>query len=160
LITSSQIADRDDQLVGNLATKPQSAVHIATADRRSRTGTPKNDLITLSKDIHKPLSEGQQGSVEKILSVCGAEHSRRFYESVTRTVPTSQIWSTLGEVTDATATGRLRKSKGALFTAIVKGQIENHSSGPRCEVASSSTQSSSSQDMPRRPGTFRVDPAR
>lgn len=35
-----------------------------------------------------------------------------------------------------------------------------YSSGPRCEVASSSTQPSSSQVMPRRPGTLRVAPAR
>jgi len=35
-----------------------------------------------------------------------------------------------------------------------------HSSGPLCDVVSSSTQSSSSQVMPRRPGTLRVAPAR
>ncbi len=35
-----------------------------------------------------------------------------------------------------------------------------HSSGPRCSVASSSIQSSSSQLMPLRPGTLRVGPAR
>ena len=34
-----------------------------------------------------------------------------------------------------------------------------HSSGPRCATASSSTQSSSSHDMPWRPGTLRVGPA-
>ena len=38
------------------------------------------------------------------------------------------------------------------------GLHSNHSSGARCAVASSSTQSSSSQDIPFLPGTFRVGP--
>lgn len=155
-----QSAVYPDRPVDKLPGKPQSAVHIAAADSRSRTSTPKNDLRTLSKNIHRPLSGEQSALVEEILAVCGDEHSRRFYESVARTVPTSQIWSALGEVKDTTATGRLRKSKGALFTAIIRGNFENQSSGPRCEVASSSTQSSSSHDIPRRPGTLRVTPAR
>lgn len=39
-------------------------------------------------------------------------------------------------------------------------KLPTHSSGALCEVASSSTQSSSSQVMPRRPGTLRVAPGR
>jgi hypothetical protein len=110
--------------------KPQSAVHIATADRRSRTSTSKNDLRTLSKDIHRPLSEEQQALVEEILSVCGDEHSRRFYEAVVRSTEQSRIWSALSQVKEVSATGALRKSKGALFTSIIRA---NEDYAPRAE---------------------------
>ncbi|MBN1854286.1 MAG: helix-turn-helix domain-containing protein, partial [Pirellulales bacterium] len=117
-----QNAAHPDKPVDKSPGKPQSAVHIATADRSSRTSTWKNDLRTLSKDIHRPLSGEQEALVEEILSVCGDEHSRRFYETVVRSTDRSRIWSALSQVKEAAATGNLKKSKGAFFTAIVKAQ--------------------------------------
>lgn len=76
--------------------------------------------ITLEKDIHRPLTDEQQALVGEILAVCGDEHSRRFYQSVALAMPASQIWAALSEVKDAAATGRLRKSKGAYFTSLVR----------------------------------------
>lgn len=81
--------------------------------------------ITLERLIHKPLTDEQQAMVSEILAVCGDEHSRRFYESVAKTVPAQRVWAAISEVKDAEATGRLRKSKGALFTTIVNAQRFN-----------------------------------
>jgi len=74
---------------------------------------------TLEKDIHRPLTGEQLALVEEILAVCGDEHSRRFYESVARTIPTQRIWAALSQVKDAAATGRIRKNKGAYFVSQV-----------------------------------------
>lgn len=75
---------------------------------------------TLEKVIHRPLTEEQQALVGEILSVCGDEHSRRFYEVVARTAPSTRIWAALSEVKDAAAMGRLRRNKGAYFTALMR----------------------------------------
>ncbi len=109
-----------EEPVDNLSGKPQSAVHNTAAESQSGSITPKKDLITLSKDIRRPLSGEEESIVQEILSVCRDDHSRRFYESVARTLPTHRIWSALSEVKDAAATGRLKKSKGAYFTSLVR----------------------------------------
>lgn len=108
-----------DKPVDKSPGKPQSAVHIAAADRRSRTSTSKNDLRTLSEDIRRPLSEEQEALVEEILSVCGDEKSRRFYEIAAKTFPRARIFQALSVVKDADRTGHITKSKGAYFTAII-----------------------------------------
>lgn len=114
--------------VDNSPGKPQSAVHIATADRRSRTSTSKNDLRTLSKDIHRPLSDEQQALVEEILSVCGDEMSRRFYEIAAKTIPKARIFQALSAVKDADRAGQITKSKGAYFTTIISSsRARDHS---------------------------------
>lgn len=83
--------------------------------------------ITLEKHIHRPLTEEQQALVGEILAVCGDEHSRRFYETVAQSLPAQLIWTAISEVKDASATGRLRKSKGAMFTSLVNMQLgANH----------------------------------
>jgi hypothetical protein len=117
--------------VDKLPGKPQSAVHIATADRRSRTSTSKNDLRTLSRDIHRPLSEEQQALVEEMLSVCGDEKSRRFYEIAAKTIPKERIFQALSVVKDADRAGQITKSRGAYFTALVQSGGVDQSSGPR-----------------------------
>lgn len=75
--------------------------------------------ITLEKHIHRSLTDEQQAMVSEILAVCGDEHSRRFYEVAVRHLPTPRIWAAIAEVKDAAATGRVRKSKGAMFTSLV-----------------------------------------
>lgn len=104
--------------------KPQSAVHIATADRRSRISTSKNDLRTLSKDIHRPLSDEQQALVEEILSVCGDQHSRKFYELTVKILPREGIWSALSQVRDADRSGQVKVSKAAYFTSLVNSHLK------------------------------------
>lgn len=126
-----QNAAYPDKPVDKSTDKPQSAVHIATADSRSRTSTQKNDLRTLSINIHRPLSEEQQALVEEILSVCGDEKSRRFYEIAAKTIPKARIFQALSVVKDADRSGQITKSKGAYFTALVQSGGIDQSSGPR-----------------------------
>jgi len=117
-----QNAAYPDNPVDKSPGKPQNAVHIATADRRSRTSTSKNDLRTLSRDIHRPLSEEQQALVEEILSVCADEKSRRFYEFAARTYPRARVFQALSVVKDADRSGQITKSKGAYFTALIRAK--------------------------------------
>jgi hypothetical protein len=67
--------------------------------------------------------------------------------------------SVLGLVTPRICGAGRASSATILFTLHVC-ILAHQLSGPRCEVASSSTQSSSSQVMPPRPGTLRVAPDR
>jgi len=120
-----QNADYRNKPVDKSPGKPQSAVHIAAADRRSRTSTWKNDLRTLSKDIHRPLSEEQQALVEEILSVCGDEHSRKFYDLTVRTLPREKIWAALSQVRDTYRSGQIKSSKAAYFTSIVNSHLKS-----------------------------------
>jgi predicted transcriptional regulator len=83
--------------------------------------TAKQDTdITFERDIHRPLNDEQQALVGEILAVCGDEHSRRFYESVVRTLSRANIWAVLSEVKDIAATGKLKTTRGACFTSLVK----------------------------------------
>jgi hypothetical protein len=58
-----------------------------------------------------------------------------------------------------TVYGRKPEAKRPRVLFLSEAADQPHSSGPRCAVASSSTQSSSSYTMPFLPGTLRVGPA-
>jgi hypothetical protein len=58
--------------------------------------------------------------VEEILSVCGDEKSRRFYEIAAKNIPKARIFQALSVVEDADRTGQITKSKGAYFTTLLK----------------------------------------
>ena len=105
--------------VDNSAIKPQIAVQKATADSQSRTSTDKNDLITFNNNSTKQLTGEQVSLVEEIISICDDEHSRNYYTKIVAEYPTGVIWQALGSVKDTAAMGKLRKSKGALFAAIM-----------------------------------------
>lgn len=114
-----QNAVHPNEFVDKSRGKPQSAVYDATANSRSVTSTSKSDSKTLSRNSQMPLTGQQESMVQEILSVCQDEHSRKFYEFVARMVPSLRIWAALGEVKDAAATGRLKKSRGAYFTSLI-----------------------------------------
>ena len=64
--------------------------------------------------------EEVQGLVESMVEVLGDEHSRPFYTKVARACPSNVIYRLLSEVKDDWLQGRVRKSKGALFTDKIK----------------------------------------
>jgi hypothetical protein len=54
------------------------------------------------------------------------DHSLGFYRKVVDTVPENLIWQALSEVKDAFLTGRVKKSKAALFTTIIQAKAQEH----------------------------------
>jgi len=61
-----------------------------------------------------------QGLVQSMVEVLGDEHSRPFYMKVAQACPSDVIYRFLSEVKDEWLQGRVKKSKGALFTDKIK----------------------------------------
>ena len=54
------------------------------------------------------------------------DHSLGFYRKVVDTMPESLIFQALSEVKDAYLTGRVKKSKAALFTSVIQSKALEH----------------------------------
>lgn len=60
------------------------------------------------------------GLVEQILDLCQDKKSTRFYIKVASIIPDQTIYRALSEVKDTALTGEVKKSKGAIFTHLIK----------------------------------------
>ncbi len=58
--------------------------------------------------------------VEDILEVCQDNPSTNFYKKVARLVSKTSIYRALAEVREVRDLGEIKKSKGALFTNLIK----------------------------------------
>jgi hypothetical protein len=54
------------------------------------------------------------------------DHSLGFYRKVVDIIPENLIWQALSEVKDAYLSGRVKKSKAALFTTVIKSKALDH----------------------------------
>ena len=54
------------------------------------------------------------------------DHSLGFYRKIADLVPENLIYQALSEVKDAFLTGRVKKSKAALFTSVIKSKALEH----------------------------------
>ena len=54
------------------------------------------------------------------------DHSLGFYRKVADLIPESLIFQALSEVKDAYLTGRVKKSKAALFNSVIKSKALEH----------------------------------
>lgn len=86
--------------------KRQNPVNAAKKDRLSKEQLAKRDWLA-----------------GEMLQVLGDEHSLGFYRKVAQGVPEYRIFENLSEVKLAAREGRVRKSKGALFTSLI---IDSH----------------------------------
>ena len=57
----------------------------------------------------------------------GDDHSLGFYRLVVDNLPDNLIFQTLSEVKDTHLTGRLKKSKAALFTVVIQSKAKENS---------------------------------
>ena len=76
-------------------------------------GEPSQPELGLDKQDLK-------GLVEFMVEVLGDEHSRPFYTKVAQVCPSDIIYRFLSEVKDEWLQGRIKRSKGALFTDKIK----------------------------------------
>lgn len=58
--------------------------------------------------------------VDEILAVCGDPHSTGLYRRIARIAPPDLIYEAIAETRSQAAIGRLQKTRGALFTSLVK----------------------------------------
>ncbi|MFZ0888195.1 MAG: helix-turn-helix domain-containing protein [Candidatus Binataceae bacterium] len=68
----------------------------------------------------------QYGLVTEILETCGDRHSRGFYRLIAKKVPHQLIRAALSETRYRAATGGIKRSRGALFTAEVIRLAKEH----------------------------------
>lgn len=96
----------------------------------TRRGSPKNfqlegttGQLQSGKAATDSLVEDilAEDIVEDILAVCEDTKSIEYYRRIARNVPESVIYRAISEVKEAWALGAIKKSKGALFTSLIKG---------------------------------------
>lgn len=81
----------------------------SNAIKNKKKRTPEKEF--LAKDIAEQL---------------GDDHSLGFYRKVVDTIPEHLIFQALSEVKDAFLTGRVKKSKAALFTTVIQDKAREH----------------------------------
>jgi len=83
-----------------------------------------NDVVqnvTFSNKSHQAPSDGErEGLVHEMLSVLQDTDSESYYRRLAATAPKDTIFEALSLVKRAVHEGKIRKSRGALFVAIVK----------------------------------------
>jgi hypothetical protein len=78
-----------------------------------------NNVNVSKKSLNKQRYQ-INGLVEQILDLCQDKKSTRFYTKVASIIPDQTIYRALSEVKDTALTSEVRKSKGAIFTYLIK----------------------------------------
>ncbi len=81
----------------------------AVLNKKKKKRTPKKEY--LAKEIAEQL---------------GDDHSLGFFRKVVDLMPENLIWQALSEVKDTHLTGKIKKSKAALFTSVIKSKALEH----------------------------------
>jgi len=75
-----------------------------------------------NKDKKEKRSEQKEYLAQEMAEKLEDDHSLGFYRKVADLIPESLIFQALSEVKDAYLTGRVKKSKAALFTSVIKSK--------------------------------------
>ena len=78
------------------------------------------------KDKKEKRSEQKEYLAQEMAEKLEDDHSLGFYRKVADLIPESLIFQALSEVKDAYLTGRVKKSKAALFTSVIKSKALEH----------------------------------
>lgn len=99
----------------------QFVPHISS-DKLSEEEVPLRDTnnVNVSKKILDKQKYQINDLVEQILDICQDEKSTKFYTKVASMMPDQTIYRALSEVKDTALTGEVKKSKGAIFTHLIK----------------------------------------
>jgi len=85
----------------------------------------KSDAV-FKKDKKEKRSEQKEYLAQEMAEKLEDDHSLGFYRKVADLIPESLIFQALSEVKDAYLTGRVKKSKAALFTSVIKSKALEH----------------------------------
>lgn len=69
-------------------------------------------------------AELQEALVADILEICGDEGSTNFYKKTARVMPKDAIYRTIAEVKEVVDLGTIKKTKGALFTSLIREKAQ------------------------------------
>lgn len=58
--------------------------------------------------------------VSEIIAVCGDKHSSGFYHRIARAIPADQVFRALAETRSQATMGHVKRTRGALFTDLIK----------------------------------------
>jgi hypothetical protein len=89
----------------------------------SRTAIPKKAVRPAAAPANPDYV--QECLVEDIMAACGDEKSLNFYKKVARRAPKELIYQAISEVKEVRDLGTIKKSKGALFTKLIKDKTRN-----------------------------------
>jgi hypothetical protein len=88
-----------------------------------RINNVNSNAISFKKKKRTPEMEA---FAQEIAEKLEDDHSLGFYRKVVDLIPENLIWQALSEVKDAYLTGRVKKSKAALFTTVIKAKAVEH----------------------------------
>ena len=79
-----------------------------------------------NKDKKEKRSEQKEYLAQEMAEKLEDDHSLGFYRKVADLIPETLIFQALSEVKDAYLTGRVKKSKAALFTTVIQSKAQEH----------------------------------
>jgi hypothetical protein len=108
--------------------KPQIAVHrLATANCGSLNVTLNqilDNVLNVGRDRGRERKDLTEALVEDMLDALGDRHSLGFYRRVAERIPPEIIYRALSETKEEARVGRIRKTKGAFFTDLIKREAQ------------------------------------
>ncbi|MCH7697624.1 MAG: helix-turn-helix domain-containing protein [Chloroflexi bacterium] len=104
----------------NNVTRRKTKMSPEERQREERLNDVVQNVTFSSKKHQAPSDDEREGLVHEMLSVLQDTESESYYRRLAATVPKDTIFETLSLVKRAVHEGKIRKSRGALFVAIVK----------------------------------------
>jgi hypothetical protein len=127
------------ELVDNLTQKSQNATSRSgnTGPLEVSNSNPIDTYVNKTKRINnvnnaisnkkkKKRSEDKEYLASYIAEQLEDDHSLGFFRKVVDLIPENLIYQALSEVKDTALTGRVKKSKAALFTTIIQKKAQEH----------------------------------
>ena len=116
----------DSRFPKNPLLDSQKSAPIDTNDNNTkRENNVKNDAIFKTNKKEKRSPE-KEYLAEEMADQLNDDHSLGFYRKIADMVPENLIFQALSEVKDAFLTGRVKKSKAALFTTVIQGKAQEY----------------------------------
>lgn len=94
-------------------------------NKTDRLNNVKSNAIFKNNKKEKRSPE-KEYLAEEMADQLNDDHSLGFYRKIADMVPETLIFQALSEVKDASLTGRVKKSKAALFTTVIQGKAQEH----------------------------------
>ena len=98
---------------------------IDTYVNNTKLNNVKSNAI-FNRDKKEKRSEQKEYLAQEMSEKLEDDHSLGFYRKVADMIPENLIFQALGEVKDAYLTGRVKKSKAALFTSVIQIKAQEH----------------------------------
>ena len=116
----------DSRFPKNTLLDSQKSTPIDTnVNNTKRENNVKNDAIFKTNKKERRSPEKEYLAVE-MADQLNDDHSLGFYRKIADMVPDNLIFQALSEVKDAFLTGRVKKSKAALFTTVIQGKAQEY----------------------------------